>query len=127
VSRPTALIGVDLSEARANIGNLTVWPGSHRRIAEFMPDIGAPRYRRQKGAAAWLAAATKTKLGKPEQLTVAPGDAAIAHQLLAHSAARNLSLQIRDAVCLRLLHRDDDAHDPEPFTSQSRFFAGVPW
>lgn len=41
VSRQTALIGVYLSEARPNMGNLTVWPGSPRRIAQFMRDTSA--------------------------------------------------------------------------------------
>jgi Phytanoyl-CoA dioxygenase (PhyH) len=127
VSRQTALIGVYLSEARPNMGNLATWPGAHRRIAQFMRDIDAPGYLRQNGAEALLAAAITTELGDPEQLTVAPGDAVITHHLLAHSAAWNLSLQIRYAVYFRLLHRDDDAHDPAPLMSESRFFAGVPW
>lgn len=69
----------------------------------------------------------ETELGKPEQLTVGPGDAVLAHHLLTHSSARNLSLQIRYAVYFRVLHRDDDAYDLAPLTSESRFFAGVPW
>jgi hypothetical protein len=93
VSRQTALIGVYLSEARPNVGNLAVWPRSHSRVAQFMRDIGAPGYLRQNGAEALLAAAMRTELGGPEQLTVAPSDAVIAHHLLAHSAAWNLSLQ----------------------------------
>jgi ectoine hydroxylase-related dioxygenase (phytanoyl-CoA dioxygenase family) len=112
VTRHTALIGVYPSEACQDMGNLTVWPGSHHRIAQFMRDIGAPRYLRQNGAEALLAAAMKTRLGKSEQLTVAPGDAVIAHHLLAHCAAWNLSLQIRYAVYFRLRHCEDDAHDP---------------
>jgi hypothetical protein len=64
---------------------------------------------------------------KPEQLTVGSGNAVIAHHLLAHSSARNLSVQIRYAVYFRVLHRDDDAYDPAPLMSESRFFAGVPW
>jgi ectoine hydroxylase-related dioxygenase (phytanoyl-CoA dioxygenase family) len=127
LSRHTALIGVYLSEATRDMGNLTVWPGSHHRIAQFMRDIGAPRYLRQNSAEALLAAAMKTGLGNSEQLTVAPGDAVIAHHLLAHSAAWNLSLQIRYAVYFRLRHCDDDAHDPAPLMSETRFFAGVPW
>jgi hypothetical protein len=127
VWRQTALVGVYLSEARADMGNLVVWPGSHRRVAAFMRANDAPSFLRANGAEALLAAAMKTDLGAPEQLVVAPGDAVIAHHLLAHSVAWNLSLRLRYAVYFRLMHRDDDPRDPAPLMGERRFFAGVTW
>lgn len=125
VWRQTALIGVYLSDARENMGNLTVWPGSHRAVARAMRSFDAPSFLKQHGAEALLAAAMKTDLGAAEQLAVAPGDAVIAHHLLAHGVAWNLSLRLRYAVYFRLLHRDDDPRDPAPLMDERRFFAGV--
>jgi hypothetical protein len=127
VWRQTALIGVYLSEARENMGNLTVWSGSHRAVARAMRELDAPSYLQHHGAEALLAAAMKTKLGEPEQIIVAPGDAVIAHHLLAHSVAWNLSLHLRYAVYFRLMHRNDDPRDPAPLMDERRFFAGVKW
>jgi hypothetical protein len=127
VWRQTALIGVYLSEARQNMGNLVVWPGSHRAVARIMRELDAPNFLRAHGAEALLAAAMKAELGAPEPVTVAPGDAVIAHHLLAHGVAWNLSLRLRYAVYFRLTHRDDDPRDPAPLTDERRFFAGVPW
>ena len=56
------LIGVYLSKARSNMANITVWPGSHCPVAQFMRDINAPSYLRQNGAEALLAAAMETEL-----------------------------------------------------------------
>jgi hypothetical protein len=127
VWRQTALIGVYLSGARENMGNLTVWPGSHRAVARAMRALDAPSYLEQHGAEALLAAAMQADLGAPEQIAVALGDAVIAHHLLAHSVAWNLSLQLRYAVYFRLLHRDDDPRDPAPLMDARRFFTGVIW
>ncbi|HEY5210785.1 MAG TPA: phytanoyl-CoA dioxygenase family protein [Stellaceae bacterium] len=125
VWRQTALVGVYLSAAAAEMGNFVVWPGSPRRIAAFMRDRDAPVFLRAQGAEALLAAAMSIDLGAPEPLIVAPGDAVIAHHLLAHSVAWNLSLRLRYAVYFRVLHRDDQPRDPAPLMDERRFFAGA--
>ncbi|HEX4113552.1 MAG TPA: phytanoyl-CoA dioxygenase family protein [Stellaceae bacterium] len=127
VHRQTAIAGIYLSAARENMGNFMVWPGSHRRVAKFMRAVDAPKFLAARGAEALLAAAMKCDLGAPEQLIVEPGDAVIAHHLLAHSVTWNLSLHPRYAVYFRLLHRDDDPGDPAPLMDERRFFDGVAW
>ena len=89
----TALASVLLSDlATTDAGNFMVWPGSH---------LVHERYFREHGPEALLAA-PKLDLGQPVQVTGRAGDLVLAHYLLGHTAALNLSPHVRYAVFFRL-------------------------
>ena len=97
----TALAGVFLSDAsEPDEGNFTVWPGTHRALADHFAAHGTDEL---------LERFPPIALPPPRQLTVRAGDAVLAHYLLAHSVAPNLGPHIRYAVFFRLFHED---HDP---------------
>jgi hypothetical protein len=113
----TALIGVVLSEvAHAEMGNLTVWPGSHLQYE---------RYFRDRGPQALLEGMPDVPLAEPRQLTGAPGDAVLCHYQLGHGIAGNTSPGIRYAIYFRLKHVDHDAIHWECMTDIWREWAGM--
>jgi hypothetical protein len=125
IFRSTLLIGAYLTEvAGPDRGNLVVWPGSHRRFARYFRELDAPKFLRVHGAEALLEKIRAFDAGDPVQLEVRPGDAVIAHHLLGHGTADNLSRDVREAVYFRLLHPSDHAADPTPLLDETRFFAG---
>lgn len=126
VFRSTVLVGVYLTPVRGPArGNFVVWPGSHRRFARFFRELDAVAFLREHGAETLLTRIRAHDVGPEQQLEVEPGDVVIAHHLLAHGAADNLSLQTREAIYFRLLHADDRAGDPQPLLDETRFFDGV--
>jgi hypothetical protein len=123
VERNTLLVGAYLTPVRGpDRGNFVVWPGSHRTIAKHLREIDALALLRTHGSEALLARIRALDPGPPKQLEVEPGDAVLAHHLLGHGAADNLSLRTREALYFRVLHPDDDPHDPTPLLDEHRFF-----
>jgi hypothetical protein len=99
----TCLAGIFLSDQRSrDMGNLWVWPGSHRVI---------PRYLRQNGPDALLDI-VHPDLGfdPPEQVVGSAGDLLLAHYLLAHNMGGNTSATTRRVVYFRLRSTDHVAH-----------------
>ncbi|MDD5305620.1 MAG: phytanoyl-CoA dioxygenase family protein [Elusimicrobia bacterium] len=91
--------GVFLSDVpRPDMGNLTVYPGTHRLIAETV---------RKKGLAA-LKGDLEEKLSLPPavQVTGKTGDVVLFHFQLAHDKARNFSPRIRRVAYFRFWHID---------------------
>lgn len=128
IHRLTMLVGVYLTElAGPNRGNLVVWPGSHVRFARYFREIDAPTFLAKHGAEALLERISAFDAGEPLQLEVSPGDAVLAHHLLAHGTADNLSEETREAVYFRLMHPDDRSSDPTPLLDERRYFDGLPW
>lgn len=124
--RQTALLGIYLSRTEQfNMGNFTVWSGSHRHFEQFFRSFDAKSLLRQYGTSALFAKIQAEDLGSGTQLIVEPGDIVIAHGALAHAVASNLSLQIRYAVYFRLYHRQDNPHDVEVFKNSDRFFENL--
>jgi ectoine hydroxylase-related dioxygenase (phytanoyl-CoA dioxygenase family) len=124
VDRCTLLVGAYLTPVRGpDRGNFVVWPGSHRVIAAWLREIDALAFLRTHGSEALLARIRALDPGPEKQLEVEPGDVVLAHHLLGHGAADNLSLQTREALYFRLLHPSDDRHDPAPLLDETRFFA----
>ena len=79
----TALVGVVLSEVpHADMGNLTVWPGSHLQYEQYF---------RERGPEALLEGMPDVPLPEPLQLTGQPGDAVLCHYQLGHGIAANTS------------------------------------
>ena len=96
----TAIVGVFLTtQPRAFAGNLTVWPGSHERLA---------RHFRERGPQSLYEPLPEVDLGAPEQLVCEAGDVVLMHYLLAHDAAVNTSGVDRIAVYFRTLLRAID-------------------
>jgi hypothetical protein len=94
VSNFTALIGIYLSPVRTEFsGNFTVWPGSHRILEAHFRELGPKALRDGM---------PRIPLGEPVQLMTEPGDVALCHYGLAHTAAVNLSAMDRYAVYFRL-------------------------
>jgi ectoine hydroxylase-related dioxygenase (phytanoyl-CoA dioxygenase family) len=98
----TATLGVFLTTMpRTFAGNLTVWPGTHRRYEQAFRECG-PR--------AVFEPLPAIELGEPEQLICAAGDVVLMHWSLAHSAAVNTSDVDRVAVYYRMMFPELDAN-----------------
>ena len=96
ISNFTALVCVLLSDLpESNAGNFTVWPGSHLKHENHF---------KEHGADALLAGMPAIDIGEPSQITGKAGDIVIAHYLLGHSVAPNVSANIRYAIFFRLQH-----------------------
>jgi hypothetical protein len=113
----TALVGVVLSDVpHADMGNLTVWPGSH---------LAYEQYFRDRGPEALLEGMPDVPLADPQQLTGHPGDAILCHYQLGHGIAHNSSPHIRYAIYFRLRHVDHDRVHWECMTDIWREWKGL--
>ena len=96
----TMLVGVFLSRVSSDFaGNFAVWPGSHTLYGAHF---------QAHGAEALLDGMPRVDLPAPKQLRVEPGDVVLAHYLLGHGAALNVSPHVRYAIFFRLYHVDHD-------------------
>ena len=92
----TLLAGVFLTDQTAEqMGNLWVWPGSHRSAA---------RYFREHGAEALPSSVSypPVKLSEPRQVLGRAGDLLLAHYLLGHNIGGNTSASRREVIYYRL-------------------------
>ncbi len=97
----TALVGVFLSDLpAADVGNFTVWPGTHRLLEAYFQAHGPQML---------LQGMPDVPLPDPVQITGAAGDAVLCHYQLAHSAGQNVSPHIRYACFFRLAHVEHEA------------------
>lgn len=97
----TALVGVFLSDIPEEFcGNFVVWPGSH---------LAHAKYFREKGPESLLDGMPPVNLKPAQQVIAKPGDAVIAHYLLGHGVAGNISPDVRYAIFFRLHHVDHNA------------------
>lgn len=109
ISRFTMLVGVILSDVPDKyMGNLTVYPGTHRQIAEYIKKHGTAPLRN--------GLASKIDLPEGVQITGKAGDAVILHYQLAHDKEQNLSPFIRYMAYWRLWHKDAESCQPEGLT-----------
>lgn len=109
ISRFTMLVGVLLSDLPEKyMGNFTAYPGSHRRIADFIKANGTAPLR--------SGLAGKIDLPDAVQVTGKAGDAILCHYQLAHDKEQNLSPLIRYAAYWRLWHVDAEQRQPEGLT-----------
>lgn len=91
----TLLAGFFLTDQRSrDMGNLWVWPGSHKVIAAHLRDHGPD--------ALLGMAHPSLALGEPEQIVGAAGDLLLGHYLLGHNMGGNLSASVRRVVYFRL-------------------------
>jgi ectoine hydroxylase-related dioxygenase (phytanoyl-CoA dioxygenase family) len=92
----TLLAGVFLTDQTAeNMGNLWVWPGSHRSAANYL---------RERGADALMLSSPypPVELAEPRQVCGRAGDLLLAHYLLGHNIGGNISDTVREVVYFRL-------------------------
>jgi hypothetical protein len=110
----TLLVGVALSDTEeGDMGQLTVYPGSHTVLSDFMARNGE--------AALVGAGAPRPPLGvRPVQLRMRAGDIVIAHALTAHRVGFNFSPAIRYACFFRCTHARHEELRP-------RVVAGDTW
>jgi hypothetical protein len=100
-----------------NMGNFTVWPGSHLFFAEHL---------RQNGHEILAEGMPQVELPQgPLQITGQRGDLVIAHHLLVHTAAPNTSSETRYAAIFRLRHKEVESVGLEAFTDLWREWPGV--
>jgi hypothetical protein len=117
ISNFTALLGVLLSDLPTDsAGNFTVWPGSH---------LKHERYFREHGPESLMKGMPPVDIGPPKQLTGRAGDVIVAHYLLAHAVAANISPHVRYAVFFRLTHVDHDYQRWESMTDAWLQWDGV--
>ena len=96
----TALAGVLLSELPSqNAGNFTVWPGSHVKHADYF---------RRHGPHSLLEGMPNIDIGPPLQITGRAGDVVLAHYLLGHGVAPNVSPHVRYMCFFRLTAIDHE-------------------
>jgi len=92
----TLLAGILLTDQAAEqMGNLWVWPGSHRSAAAYF---------REHGPEALLSSAPYplVELSEPRQVVGRAGDLLLAHYLLGHNIGGNMSAVTREVVYFRL-------------------------
>jgi hypothetical protein len=92
----TLLAGIFLTDqAAGQMGNLWVWPGSHRSAAAHF---------RERGPEALLSSAPypRVELSEPRQVVGRAGDLLLAHYLLGHNTGGNTSAVTREVIYFRL-------------------------
>ncbi len=95
------LLGVVLRDIDSDYaGNLMVWPGSHLQHAAYF---------RERGWQSLLQGMPVIERGEPVHVTAKAGDITLAHYLLGHGTAPNVSPNIRYTVYFRLYHQDHDS------------------
>jgi hypothetical protein len=113
----TALVGVFLSDIpHDDMGNLTVWPGTHRLYETAF---------RKNGPQSLLNGLPPVDLPQPQQITAQAGDAIFCHYQLAHGITGNASPFIRYGIFFRLIHKNHDAWRWECMTNIWREWAGM--
>ncbi|HTE20127.1 MAG TPA: phytanoyl-CoA dioxygenase family protein [Armatimonadota bacterium] len=108
----TLLAGILLTDqTEENMGNLWVWPGSHRAAAAYFRERGPE-------VLSTSAPYPPVELPEPCQVLGRAGDVLLAHYMLGHNIGGNMSGLPREAVYFRLRregHRDrwrDCVRDP---------------
>ncbi|MBI2790077.1 MAG: phytanoyl-CoA dioxygenase family protein [Elusimicrobia bacterium] len=112
--------GVFLSDVpKPDMGNLTVYPGTHRLIAETV---------RKKGLAALKGdLEERLDLPAPVQVTGKTGDVVLFHFQLAHDKARNFSPFIRRVAYFRFWHIDAWLDKSEAYLKRAMIDPWLEW
>jgi hypothetical protein len=113
----TLLVGVILSEVTGpGAGNLTVWPGSHRRYESYFRD---------NGPKSLLGGMPPIALPDPVEVTGSVGDVVLCHYQLAHAVGANTAPHVRYAVYFRLKSRGHDGRRWECLTDLWKEWPGL--
>ena len=91
----TALLGIFLSDTpHDDMGNLKVWPGSHRQYEAYFREYGPEKL---------LEGMPPVELAAPMQVKAKAGDAILCHYQIGHTVAPNFSPHVRYAIYFRLM------------------------
>jgi hypothetical protein len=113
----TLLVGVILSDVTGpGAGNLTVWPGSHRRYESYFRDHGPKSL---------LGGMPPIALPDPVEVIGRVGDVVLCHYQLAHAVGANTSPHVRYAVYFRLKSRGHDGRRWECLTDLWKEWPGL--
>lgn len=97
----TMLVGILLSDVpTAQMGNLTVWPGTHALYQDYF---------REHGPQSLLKGLPPVAMPEPEAIIGSAGDIVLTHYQVAHGVGPNISPFIRYAVFFRLSHLDHES------------------
>jgi hypothetical protein len=117
ISNFTMLVGVYLSPVlKADAGNFTVWPGTHRLYEQYF---------QEHGPESLLSGMPPVELPEPVQTTGEPGDVFLVHYQLAHGVAPNVSPFPRYAIFFRVKHIDHDKDWRTPMTDIWHHWPGI--
>lgn len=100
-----------------NAGNFTVWPGTHRKFAEYFEKHGADPDLKL--------GIPPVELPRPMQIKAKAGDMIFAHYQLAHTATANFSQAIRYAVYIRMHHKDRPGDSLDVLTDIWKYWYGM--
>jgi ectoine hydroxylase-related dioxygenase (phytanoyl-CoA dioxygenase family) len=110
------LVSVLLSDVpHENMGNFTVWPGSHRVLESYCREHGPERI---------LTERPKLEMA-PQQIIGRKGDAVICHFQLGHGIAPNVSPHIRYALFFRMKHPAHESRKAETLSNMWLEWPGV--
>jgi hypothetical protein len=113
----TALGCILLSELNRDFaGNFTVWPGTHHAFETYF---------REQGPQALLNGMPPVEMPAPLQIHGKPGDFVLAHYLLGHAAAINVSPYVRYAIFFRITHLEHGDYKWETMTDAWRQWEGM--
>ncbi len=98
-------------------GNFTVWPKSHRTLANYFQENGHE-----------VLANGMPKIDFPEEpimVTANAGDLILAHSLIFHTGGVNISPKVRQAVIARFKHKESDTIGKDGYADLWREWPGV--
>jgi hypothetical protein len=113
----TMLLGIFLSDVpQAGMGNLHVWPGTHRLYEQYFRDHGPQSL---------LQGLPPVAMPEPEAMIGRAGDAVLVHYQTAHGVGPNVSPSVRYTIFFRLHHVDHDTLHWECMTDIWREWEGM--
>jgi hypothetical protein len=113
----TMLLGIFLSDVpHAGMGNLHVWPGTHRLYEQYFRDHGPQSL---------LQGLPPVAMPEPEAMTGRAGDAVLVHYQTAHGVGPNISPYVRYTIFFRLHHVDHETLHWECMTDIWREWEGM--
>jgi len=105
----TMLLGIMLNDvSQPYSGNLTLWPGSHYLYEDYF---------RKHGWETLIGGMPPVDLPEPVQIMGNAGDIVLCHYQLGHTAAINVSPNIRYAIYFRLDHIDHERMKRDALTN----------
>lgn len=113
-----AIAGFFLNDIDQNdSGNFTVWPETHRQFAKYFKEHGADPDLKN--------GIPPVGLPEPLQIKAKAGDMILAHYQLAHTAAANISNNVRYAVYIRIHHADRPKDSLDVLTDIWKYWYGM--
>lgn len=120
IERFTMCAGILLTDLpRKDMGNLTVFPGSHTRIAKAVARGGTGFWKKRL--------VDSIELPEPEQVTGKRGDVVLFNFQLAHDRGRNIAAPIRCMVYFRFSHKNAWRNDDVAYLRRAMTDPWMEW